>query len=222
MSNAVKIRQYFEKDAKDFDAAYSGAPNQIKDIIRRVSYIYNKKPIEGRLTALVDLVGNFPLGYKILEVGCGPGFYSIKLAQKGADVLATDYSQSMIQAAQRNAANAEAKVRFDHGDFLQMNFPETYNCTFATGVAEYVEPSRHVEFLRKMSSLASDYTIVSFPKKGILHAWVRDVWLSFSKKIKIHFFTNKEIARIASEAGLEEVERKDVGILWVIKFRRRK
>lgn len=54
MNNRDKIREYFEKEHADFDASYSN-PQKLKDIVRRLAYWYSKKPIEGRLTALLDL-----------------------------------------------------------------------------------------------------------------------------------------------------------------------
>jgi len=80
MSNRDKIQQYFEKEHEDFNASYVD-PGKLKDIVRRMAYWYSKKPIEGRLNALVSLVGNNIKDKKILEVGPVPGKYSIALSK---------------------------------------------------------------------------------------------------------------------------------------------
>ena len=217
MSHSQSTQEYFEREATDFNAAYGGAPGQIKDFIRRISYLYNRKPIEGRLNALLDLVGAVK-GKKILEAGCGPGFYSIRLAERGAQVTALDYAKGMIQIARRNAEQAGVKADFILGNINDVPFSAKFDITFATGVAEYIPPAQQGHFLKKMASLANEHVIVSFPKKGILHAFVRDLWLTHFKKVKVTFFSNDDIARLSQQAGLREVDRRDVGILWVIKF----
>ncbi len=218
-STPTETQAYFEKEAMDFNAAYSGEPNQIQDWIRRLSYWYNKKPIAGRLNALLDLVGEAK-GKQILEVGCGPGFYSIQLAQRGAQVTALDYAVAMVEAATRNAQRAGVLIDFQHGDILALPESKTFDCVFATGVAEYIAPAALPGFLQKLAKLSRKNVIVSFPKKGILHAWVRSFWLSYFKRVRVQFFDNAAIANLAKQAKLQEIDRRDVGILWVVKFQK--
>jgi 2-polyprenyl-3-methyl-5-hydroxy-6-metoxy-1,4-benzoquinol methylase len=215
-STPKRTQEYFEQEAADFDAAYA-APGQIKDFVRRVAYIYNRKPIEGRQNALVELAGDVR-DKKILEAGCGPGFYSIRLAKAGARVTALDYAQGMVDIARRNAAQAGVDIDFLVGDINYIEIPNTFDITFATGVIEYISPAEHIAFLKRMAALANEHVIASFPKKGILHAFIRNIWLSRFKQVKVTFFTNDDIRRLSREAGLVEVDRRDVGILWVVKF----
>lgn len=219
MKNSDKIREYFEKDGADFNASYSN-PQKIKDIVRRLSYWYSKKPIEGRLTALLDLIGNNIKNVKILEVGCGPGFYSIRLAEKGAKITGIDYSKGMVDIAKYNAQQAGVEVNFKMADFLKVELGTTFDYVFATGVIEYIEPSQQPAFLQKMTDLSNSIVIISFPKKYVLHALIRTIWLRFFKKIKISFFLEKDISYLSSICGLREIERRDIGILWVIKFKK--
>lgn len=212
----VKAREYFEKEYKDFNSSYK-QPRELKDIIRKLSFRFNKKALDGRLTALLDLAGENVKDKNMLDVGCGPGFYSIELARKGAKVTGLDYSKGMISAAQRNASEAGVDIDFKHGDYLEEEGIPAFDCVFATGVIEYIDPQEQKNFIRKMANASKDAVIVSFPKKHILHAFVRNIWLRVFKKLKISFFSNKDIAKITQ--GLKEIDRRDVGILWVIKFK---
>lgn len=212
-----KTQQYFEKEFSDFDASYKEGRG-IKDIIRRLAYTYNKKAIKDRLNALLTLVGDKIHNLKILEIGCGPGVYSIELAKKGAAVTALDYSGGMIEAAKKNALNHNVSINFILNDFFSWNTNSTYDYIFATGVIEYIEPIQQLQFLRKMASLSNDYVIISFPKKFVLHAILRWVWLVFFKRVKVSFFSNKKISFLSKQAGFMETDRIDIGILWVIKF----
>ena len=218
--NGNNTKGYFDKEYADFNSSYEAGGNKnIKDFIRRASYFYNRKAIAGRLDALLGLAGEDVCGKRVLEVGCGPGFYSIRLAkEKLAKVTAIDYSSGMIRTAENNARINGVNIDFISADFLEHDFKDKFDYVFATGVIEYVEKRRRLDFIKKMTDLTERFVIVSFPKKHVLHALVRKLWLSLFKKIKISFFTSADIEKLSSLCGLKEKERRDVGILWVIKF----
>lgn len=66
---------------------------------------------------LGDLVGQAP--GPILDVGCGPGHVTARLAELGADVVGMDQSEEML--AQARAAHPE--VRFEAGDLRRLLKP---------------------------------------------------------------------------------------------------
>jgi 2-polyprenyl-3-methyl-5-hydroxy-6-metoxy-1,4-benzoquinol methylase len=214
-----KTHEYFNREAKDFDASYKSSRG-IKDFIRRISYFYNKKAIEGRLEALLSLIGKDIEGKQIFEAGCGPGIYSIRLAQQGAIVTANDYAQTMVDIASANAKASHVNIHFIPGDFFDFHSSDKFDYVFATGVIDYIHPLQSQAFLKHMADLSNNFVIVSFPKKYVLHALIRKLWLNLVKKIAVTFFTNNDIQILASACSLKEVERKDVGILWVVKFRK--
>lgn len=53
---------------------------------------------------------------RVLDIGCGPGFFSIMLAQSGYQVTAVDYTDNMLVEAQKNAERFGVSI-----DFLQMD-----------------------------------------------------------------------------------------------------
>lgn len=53
---------------------------------------------------------------RVLEVGCGPGFFSIILTEAGFSVTATDYTAAMLERARANAGGLAARI-----DFRQMD-----------------------------------------------------------------------------------------------------
>lgn len=44
-----------------------------------------------------------PQNIKILDVGTGPGFFAILLAEEGYQVTAVDYTEEMLKEARKNA-----------------------------------------------------------------------------------------------------------------------
>ncbi len=81
----------------------------------------------GRIAA--DVAAVAPDGARVLEVGCGPGRLSIRLArQHGLDVTGLDLDPAMIERAQANADRPgngdERRPSFLVGDVASLAFPD--------------------------------------------------------------------------------------------------
>ena len=48
---------------------------------------------------------------KVLDIGCGPGFFSIILSCAGYDVTAVDYTEEMLNKAKQNAGDLKDKIK---------------------------------------------------------------------------------------------------------------
>ncbi len=59
---------------------------------------------------------------RILDVGAGPGFISIILAEAGYQVTAIDFSEEMIKEAKKNAGVLSSKVTYVQGDAMELPF----------------------------------------------------------------------------------------------------
>jgi ubiquinone/menaquinone biosynthesis C-methylase UbiE len=65
-----------------------------------------------------------PKGAKVLEVAPGPGYLSIELARAGAEVVGIDISESFVDIARRNAAEAGVRVDFRQGNAAALPFAD--------------------------------------------------------------------------------------------------
>lgn len=63
-----------------------------------------------------------PEEIKVLDVGTGPGFFAIILAELGYQVTAVDYTASMLHEAQRNAGVLADKIRFQQMNAEELSF----------------------------------------------------------------------------------------------------
>lgn len=61
---------------------------------------------------------------KVLDIGCGPGFFSILLAQMGYEVTAVDYTENMLAEAERNARTYGVQIDFQRMDAQRLSFPD--------------------------------------------------------------------------------------------------
>ena len=72
-----------------------------EEILKRISRNFPGKPVSG---------------IRVLEVGTGPGFFAIILAEEGFQVTAIDLTPAMQEEAKRNAGPLASSI-----DFLEMN-----------------------------------------------------------------------------------------------------
>src|SRR5215471_5714500 len=96
---AERTQEFFHQYANDFDAIYSNRNGLLNGFVNRVF----RKSMRLRFEKSVE--GCQPIeGKSVLDVGCGPGHYSITLARRGAGrVVGLDFAGGMIQIAAQHA-----------------------------------------------------------------------------------------------------------------------
>lgn len=65
-------------------------------------------------------------GMNILDVGCGTGNFSIKLAHKGALVTGIDISEKMLKTADEKAKKEKLNIKFMKMDSQDLQFPDNH------------------------------------------------------------------------------------------------
>ena len=75
--------------------------------------------IQGTVDWLVATLG-LQSGNRILDLGCGPGLYSARLAEKGLQVTGMDYSRRSIEYARQYAAQHHLDIDYRYQDYLTM------------------------------------------------------------------------------------------------------
>ncbi len=61
---------------------------------------------------------------KVLDIGTGPGFFSIILASAGFNVTAVDFTDNMLSEARRNAGTVAGSIDFMAMDAEKLTFPD--------------------------------------------------------------------------------------------------
>lgn len=85
----------------------------------------NERFYEMTFDRLMELLRPAP-GSLILDAGCGPGYHSIRLAKRGFQVKAIDFSESILPAAEENVRKAglEDRVTFQQENLLALSFQD--------------------------------------------------------------------------------------------------
>lgn len=84
----------------------------------------------------------------ILDFGCGPGIY-MKMLSSDYNVIGVDISEGML----RSAYELMPANKFYLGNFLNINFEETYQAIYSISVLEYIPVSKIDAFFKKCSKL---------------------------------------------------------------------
>lgn len=109
MSSNKKFRVYDDDAPEQAEEAY----NEIADWYsarKRDSYEFRMQ-----LPAILNLLGDLR-GKSLIDIGCGPGAYSVEFAKRGADVLGVDISRKMLDKARNNARMTNMKLTLQKAD----------------------------------------------------------------------------------------------------------
>jgi len=79
-------------------------------------------------------------GEKILDIGCGTGNFSIKLAKKGAKVVGIDVSEPMLAKARKKSENNNLNIDFQKGDATKLKFADnSFDAVFSMAALEFIK-----------------------------------------------------------------------------------
>jgi len=100
----------------------------------------------------------------IHEVGCGEGYWSIRLAQAGYQIRGSDFSSKVIAMARENAAAMGLPIAFKAQSIYDLcQQDDAANLIICCEVFEHLEhPSQGLDAL---SQLAHPYLLVSVPRE---------------------------------------------------------
>jgi len=94
---------------------------------------------------------------KVIDIGCGEGFYSIYLASKGFDVLGIDISENAVKYAKENAKKAGANVRFKSMDFNELpEIKEKFDFILGWGILHCIPFQKRKKYVKNVNKLLND------------------------------------------------------------------
>jgi ubiquinone/menaquinone biosynthesis C-methylase UbiE len=191
-----RASEFFDRYAVDFDSIY-GNDNRAFDrivnrlfrramVVRYQNTIKGCQPIEGR---------------SVIDIGCGPGHYSVALARAGAaKVLGLDFAPGMLEIAGKRArlAGVSERCSFALGDFLTHPIPEPFDYGIVMGFMDYVsEPERVID---RVLNVVRRKAFFSFPAGGGLLAWQRKI--RYRNRCDLFLYKREKIQRLLSRTGV--------------------
>jgi ubiquinone/menaquinone biosynthesis C-methylase UbiE len=172
------------------------------------------RALASRIAAIV------PPGGKVLEVAPGPGFLSIELAKRGIKARAVDISQTFVEIAHQNAADAGVTVEFVRGNAANLPLEST-SVDFVVCRAAFKNFTEPVKAMREMMrvlrpggtalliDMRRDVSMADI--KQYVHnmglSWFSRVFTNFTFKHMLikRAYSLDEIRKMADEAGWKDV-----------------
>lgn len=103
---------------------------------------------------------------KVLDVGCGEGFYSIYLASKGFEVVGIDFSEKAIMYAKENARKNNVNVKFIVMNVMNLSkLKNKFDFILEWAVMHHIpheKRKKYVEEICKVLKKGGKYLSISF------------------------------------------------------------
>jgi len=126
----AEMQTYYERRAGIYDASMG----------------YDNPDVVRSLEPLIEALRHEMHDRTVLEVACGPGFWTQRVAESARSIVATDYNESTLAIARTKAIDP-ARVRFVRADAYDLpSDVETFTGAFAVDWLAHVPRSRLTEF----------------------------------------------------------------------------
>jgi 2-polyprenyl-3-methyl-5-hydroxy-6-metoxy-1,4-benzoquinol methylase len=192
---AERTAEFFDRYARDFNAIYGNKNTLFNSVVNALFRQSMKRRYE------LTLQGCAPIeGRSVLDIGCGPGHYSIELARRGAKrVLGIDFADGMLDLARRAAAAAGVQdvCSFENADFFKRDFDARFDYVIVMGFMDYVADPRSL--IRKAVQLTASRAFFSFPLDDGLLAWQRR--LRYRSRCDLFMYTEPRVRALFAEVA---------------------
>jgi SAM-dependent methyltransferase len=188
-----RTQTFFHQYANDFDAIYGNQNGLVDSVINRV---FRKSM---RLRYEKSIEGCEPVqGKSVLDVGCGPGHYSITVAQRGASrVVGIDFADGMLKLATEHAQKVGVgdRCKFMVADFYTYQPQELFDYVIVMGFMDYMPDAEKV--VDKVLSLTRHKAFFSFPAAGGILGWQRQ--MRYKKRCDLFLYSEQQIKELCAK-----------------------
>ncbi len=147
-------------------------------------------------------------GSLIADVGCGNGFLSNSIKEKGYDVIGIDMSENMLKTARENYPD----IHFINADALTFELDKKADCMFSNAVFHWIDGDKQPALLKNIHSQLKDggELVFEFGGKGCaesVHSKLEEIFPRFGLTYPRTFYfpTIGEYAPILEQAGFKVV-----------------
>tara|TARA_B100001093_G_C26844055_1_gene1021921 strand:- start:979 stop:1641 length:663 start_codon:yes stop_codon:yes gene_type:complete len=196
-----KIETFFDSYSKKFSSIYN-ENDQKRSLFNKIIDKFFRKAIYLRYKKTIDQTADKSIE-TILDVGCGPGHFTLTCLEQGKKVVALDIAKEMLNLTKKRAVESglENNLQIKFGDYLTTNFENKFDAIIVMGFFDYVEDP--VTVLKKLLNECNKQIYISIPGTfGIFGIQRRfRYWI---KRCPLYLYSNERLINILKEAGCFE------------------
>jgi 2-polyprenyl-3-methyl-5-hydroxy-6-metoxy-1,4-benzoquinol methylase len=137
-------------------------------------------------------------GKKILDAGCGEGYLSRILAQRGASVIAVDYSKKMIEMAKEKTSD-KLSIVYHHGNCEELDFLEKASFDIIVSNMVLQDFAGYKKAIKQMYELLKENGIFIFSISHPCFSTPSCGWIRNEKGEKSHWKTDRYFDEVVFE-----------------------
>lgn len=192
MSNLSHKEQIVNKDSVSFNSYEEMAEHYFTYVDTKPFNAYYERP--ATLSLLTDVKGK-----KVLDAGCAAGWYTKWLLEKGASVIALDFSPNMVEMTKKRVENKAEVIRADLNNPLDFIEDKSIDIVLSSLTFHYIKNWDPVmgEFNRILKDGGQlifsvhhpfmDFTV--FNKENyFLTELLEEEWSTINGKVKVQFY----------------------------------
>ncbi len=130
----TNLAEYYKQRAKEYEK------------------IYEKLERQDEIFQATKILQNIFSGKDVLEIACGTGFWTERIAQTAASIFATDINQAVIEIAKQKN-HGSANVTFQIDDFFYTAYPQKYENLFGGFIWSHIKLEELDIFLNTIRAL---------------------------------------------------------------------
>jgi len=154
-----------------------------------------RKPLKIRMEMCLSLLKNFGKNKKILELGCGSGYFAFKLYKesKPKQIIGMDISHNAIERAKEitKELGLSKSIKFIEGDVSSINLPKS-DITIGLGFLDYLNAE---EIKTLFKNMKSNYFLFTFSEERFSILRILHIIYLISQKCPKHYYYKKENIR---------------------------
>lgn len=196
----TRTSKFFNSYAHEFDAIYGTQNTLLNRLINKLFRQSMKLRYEKTLQGCLPIEGK-----SVLDIGCGPGHYSIALALAGAGyVLGLDFAKTMIDIATQRAqvARVAEHCHFEYADFFAHSITQSFDYTIVMGFMDYMQEPEKV--ISKVMKITTSKAFFSFPAAGSFLAWQRK--LRYKQRCDLFLYDYEKLHRLFEQLNQVRVD----------------
>lgn len=160
-----------------------------------------------RKKSLVKLISKrFPVGSRILDVGCASGDIAVELSLRGYKVHGIDFEPDRLNKAKELANKYCQKVRYENKSFEELNSQNTYDIVLLGEVLEHFTDPVKILYDIKYLLSAKGKVVITAPNMPSLVNRLKFALLGIfpdNNPEHKYYFDFRRFSRVVSNAGYE-------------------